>query len=155
MSMASTRCGSALHRVVSRRAYSPCVSRPYSSYVFQGPSPQSPLGFQFAHASHPITFTSPTNIPPENDIALIQKKTDPSAKQSLSTPLRPGKRVKTSIGEIQHESIIGLSPRAVISTEGGKGTCRVYRPTLGEYTNLTPRIVTPVSIPPLTISPTP
>ncbi|OBT87941.1 hypothetical protein VE02_04544 [Pseudogymnoascus sp. 03VT05] len=115
MPIAFTRCGSALHRVVARSAYSPCAARSYSSYVFQ-----------------------------ENDIVLVQKKTDSSAKQILSKPLRPGKRVNTSSGHIDHESIIGLSPRAIVSTATGKGEYRIYRPTLGEYANLTARIVTPV-----------
>ncbi|KFY27352.1 hypothetical protein V493_03546 [Pseudogymnoascus sp. VKM F-4281 (FW-2241)] len=83
----------------------------------------------------------------ENDIVLVQKKTDPSAKQILSKPLRAGNLVRTSTGHIDHESIIGLSPRAVISTATGKGQYRIYRPTLGEYTNLTSRIVTPVAVP--------
>ncbi|KFX96568.1 hypothetical protein V490_03275, partial [Pseudogymnoascus sp. VKM F-3557] len=115
MSIAFTRCGNALHRVVARSAYSPCAARSYSSYVFQ-----------------------------ENDIVLVQKKTDPSAKKILSKPLRPGKRLNTGLGHIDHESIIGQAPRAILSTESGKGAYRIYRPTLGEYTNLTSRIVTPV-----------
>ncbi|OAF55339.1 hypothetical protein VC83_08228 [Pseudogymnoascus destructans] len=115
MPIAFIRCGSTIHRIVARSAYSPCAALSYSSYVFQ-----------------------------ENDIVLVQKKTDPSAKQILSKPLRPGKIVNTSTGHIDHESIIGLSPRAIVSTATGKGEYRVYRPTLGEYTNLTARIVTPV-----------
>ncbi|OBT61778.1 hypothetical protein VE03_09076 [Pseudogymnoascus sp. 23342-1-I1] len=116
MPIAFTRCGRVLHRVVARSAYSPCAAvRPYSSYVFQ-----------------------------ENDIVLVQKKSDSTAKRILSKPLQPGKRVNTSAGHIDHESIIGLSPRAVVSAASGKGQYRVYRPTLGEYTNLTARIVTPV-----------
>ncbi|OBT99863.1 hypothetical protein VE01_01992 [Pseudogymnoascus verrucosus] len=113
MPITFTRCGSALHRVVARSAYSPCAARSYSNYVFQ-----------------------------ENDIVLVQKKTDASAKQILSKPLRPGRRVNTTTGHIDHESIIGLSPRAVVAA--GKGEYRIYKPTLGEYTNLTARIVTPV-----------
>ena len=85
-------------------------------------------------------------LPLENDIVLVQKKTDASAKKILSKPLRPGKRLNTGLGHIDHESIIGQSPRAILSTESGKGAYRIYRPTLGEYTNLTSRIVTPVRV---------
>ncbi|KFY93979.1 hypothetical protein V498_04139 [Pseudogymnoascus sp. VKM F-4517 (FW-2822)] len=92
----------------------------------------------------PLPSLPSSNIPPENDIVLVQKKTDPSSKLILSKPLRPGKRVNTSTGHIDHESIIGISPRAVLSTASGKGEYRIFRPTLGEYTNLTARIVTPV-----------
>lgn len=58
MPIAFTRCSSALHRVVSRSAYSPCAVRPYSSYVFQGQPLQSPLKFPFPHPPHPTTFST-------------------------------------------------------------------------------------------------
>ena len=144
MPIAFRRCSNALHRVVARSIYSPCAARSYSSYAFQGRSPSPSLKFPFLvdhTALPPLPFT---DAPPENDIVLVQKKSDPSAKRILSKPLRPGKRVNTSTGHIDHESIIGLSPRAIISS--GKGEYRIYKPTLGEYTNLTSRIVTPVGV---------
>jgi tRNA A58 N-methylase Trm61 len=106
----------------------------------------SPLGMPFAGHRTPLPSLPSTDTIPENDIVLVQKKTDPSAKKILSKPLRPGKRLNTGLGHIDHESIIGQAPRAILSTESGKGAYRIYRPTLGEYTNLTSRIVTPVSV---------
>ena len=82
--------------------------------------------------------------PPENDIVLLRRADSPFTSPVLTGRLSSDGRVSLTRDIIKHEWIIGCSLRQMVRTKKGK-EYRIYEPTLAEYTNLTPRLVTPVS----------
>ena len=85
----------------------------------------------------------------ENEVVLLRRKERPGIHYApvLTTLVRgdklalPDKRD----GFIYADDIIGRTPRSLARTANGKIEFRLHEPSLGEYTNLSPRIVTPVS----------
>lgn len=75
-------------------------------------------------------------------------KEDPS-RIVFTKPLKAGKTMATKWGSLSHDSLIGKEARDIVTLSTGR-KFRLHLPTLGEYVELTPRLVTPVS--PLEIS---
>ncbi|TVY26349.1 tRNA (adenine(58)-N(1))-methyltransferase [Lachnellula hyalina] len=66
-----------------------------------------------------------------------------SLKPIITLPLRPRDEVKLAHDKLFHNDIIGRRIRDTLSTRKRRAF-RVTDPTLAEYTDLTPRIVTPI-----------
>ncbi|RDL41101.1 uncharacterized protein BP5553_01080 [Venustampulla echinocandica] len=79
----------------------------------------------------------------ENDLVLLRRIDSPGTNPVLSQRLKPNGRVELQRDYIPHERIINQSLRDVVKTRKGK-EYRVYQPSLGQYTDFTPRLVTPV-----------
>jgi tRNA A58 N-methylase Trm61 len=92
-----------------------------------------------------IPFCSePANLSPENDRVVLKRTHHLESTSILTPPLVPRKWVDLRFDQIFHNHIIGKRLREVVRSKKGK-EYRISEPTLGEYTNLAPRIVTPVS----------
>jgi len=85
----------------------------------------------------------PLTVETENDIVLLKRRGSDDAKPILTRRLRPGGKIETHRGTIDHTSLIGKEIRDVVYTTKGVGY-RVYQPTLAEHVTLSPRMVTPV-----------
>lgn len=80
---------------------------------------------------------------------LLRQQQDRSAPPILSRPLKPGKRVESHKGIIQHDDIIGKRVRDVVQakktrSERAPVDYRIHEVTLEEYVRLTKRLVTPI-----------
>ncbi|RDW71176.1 hypothetical protein BP6252_07739 [Coleophoma cylindrospora] len=83
----------------------------------------------------------------ENDVVVLKKSTsDDRIEPILSKPLKHGTNVKTPVGSIPADEIIGKSWRdVVVKSKGKKETAyRILQPTMGQFVELFPRIVTPI-----------
>ncbi|RDW83321.1 hypothetical protein BP5796_04812 [Coleophoma crateriformis] len=83
----------------------------------------------------------------ENDIVVLKKSTsDDRIEPILSKPLKYGTNVKTPVGSIPADEIIGKSWRdVVVKSKGKKETAyRILQPSMGQFVELYPRIVTPI-----------
>ena len=81
----------------------------------------------------------------ENDIVLLKQKSNDRAIPLLTKPLRPGNKIQTERASIAADDIIGKAVRDLVTTAKGI-EYRIHDPSLGEYTDLSPRLVTPVSL---------
>jgi hypothetical protein len=81
---------------------------------------------------------------PENDIVVLKHRTNSSA-PIITEPLRPGKTAPSGYDTIKHDDIIGKSLREVVISRK-RVLYRIHEPTLAEYTDNSPRLVTPVEI---------
>jgi len=79
-------------------------------------------------------------IHPEGDTVILRRVKKPPY---LTKPLAKGAVIGTHFGDFKHDDIIGKNYRDTVATSKQK-YARIHRPTLGEYTTLTPRLVTPV-----------
>ncbi|KAF7930881.1 hypothetical protein EAE99_004131 [Botrytis elliptica] len=79
-----------------------------------------------------------------NDIVLLKPETNPNALPTLSKPLHPGDLlVFRDHRKVKAEDVIGKPYRSVVAG-GRRALFRIYEPTLGEYCDNAPRIVTPI-----------
>ncbi|KAH7360258.1 adenine-N(1)--methyltransferase [Rhexocercosporidium sp. MPI-PUGE-AT-0058] len=83
----------------------------------------------------------------ENDIVLLKHRTNPSA-PILSGKLRVGRKTTLSSNSnwkdsIENDQIIGKELRDVVTSRKGVNY-RVLEPSLADYTDCSPRIVTPI-----------
>lgn len=83
------------------------------------------------------------------DVVLLRQKQDRSAPPILSRPLKPGRRIESHKGVIQHDDIIGKRVRDLVQakktkSERGPVDYRIHDVTLEEYVRLTRRLVTPI-----------
>ena len=91
-----------------------------------------------------------TDYTTEGDTALIQKRKHVPSDfvQPIHTkPLRHGGKTDTARGKIMHDDILGTQVRSIVKDVKDRSVhneYRVLRPTLGEYTNYTKRLVTPL-----------
>jgi tRNA (adenine57-N1/adenine58-N1)-methyltransferase len=82
----------------------------------------------------------------ENDVVLLKAKSNDKALAILTKRLLPGGRIRLE-GSREHiavDDIIGKSVRDLVATHRGT-EYRILQPSLAEYVDLSPRIVTPVS----------
>lgn len=82
----------------------------------------------------------------ENDYVLLEPASSTTYSRILGGPLRAGKKTRTTVGEIEHEQIIGQQPRTLLVVNPGKrtGQYRVHHASLDDYIRLTRRVVTPI-----------
>lgn len=80
----------------------------------------------------------------ENDIVLLKQKGNGRTNPLLSKPLSPGDKIQTERAPIATDDIIGKAVRDLVKTAKGI-EYRIHEPSIGEYTDLSPRLVTPVS----------
>ena len=80
----------------------------------------------------------------ENDVVLLQPRRNSNGGQILTNPLRAGEEVKLERDAIRMDDIIGRGLRETVETKRRRTGYRITRPTLAEYTDFSPRIVTPV-----------
>lgn len=73
---------------------------------------------------------------------MLRMKEDPS-RIVFTKPLKAGKSVATKWGNLEHDYLIGKEARDTVTFSTGR-EFRLHLPTLGEYVELTPRLVTPV-----------
>ncbi|SZF01477.1 unnamed protein product [Blumeria hordei] len=85
------------------------------------------------------------DIVQENDIVALKSTANATAEIILTRPLQPGNTVsyKKLKNIIRHESLIGKHIRQVVRARNGN-QYTIFRPTLGEYTDNSPRLVTPI-----------
>ena len=95
--------------------------------------------------SPPNDTDSRSNTPAENDIILLQHIHKTTSTPILSTRLRAGKKIELQKDSIAHNDILNKSIRDLVSSRK-RVNYRLTWPTLAEYTDLSPRLVTPVSI---------
>lgn len=83
----------------------------------------------------------------ENDIVILKSSVNDRAEPILTKPLKSGNYVsyKKLKQIIKHDAIIGKYVRDYVRATNGVDY-RIYRPTIGEYTDNTPRLVTPVEL---------
>ncbi|RKF80510.1 tRNA -methyltransferase TrmI [Golovinomyces cichoracearum] len=81
----------------------------------------------------------------ENDIVILKSSVNDRAEPILTKPLKSGNYVsyKKLKQIIKHDAIIGKYVRDYVRATNGVDY-RIYRPTIGEYTDNTPRLVTPI-----------
>lgn len=81
----------------------------------------------------------------ENEIVILKSFVNDRAEPILTRPLVPGAHVsyKKLKNIIKHDEIIGKPVRDLVRAKNGVDY-RIYRPTIGEYTDNSPRIVTPI-----------
>lgn len=120
-----------LRRYLDPSVCSACSRRSYSKKIFQGT-----LSTNFALPS--------SNVLAENDIVLLKHKTNSAAVPVLTNRLHAGNKIELVRDSIFHDAILGKGVRDLISTRK-RASYRLLEPTLAEYTDLSPRIVTPVS----------
>jgi hypothetical protein len=120
-----------LRRYLGPSVCSACSCRSYSKKIFQGT-----LSAGFALSS--------SNVLAENDIVLLKHKTNPAAVLVLTHCLHAGNKIELVRDSIFHDAILGKGVRDLVSTRK-RVSYRLLEPTLAEYTDLSPRIVTPVS----------
>ncbi|RKF64225.1 tRNA -methyltransferase TrmI [Erysiphe neolycopersici] len=94
---------------------------------------------QYSH--QPLITYSTT----ENEIVILKSFVNDRAEPILTRPLKPGAYVsyKKLKNMIKHDEIIGKTVRNLVRAKNGVDY-RIYRPTIGEYTDNSPRIVTPI-----------
>jgi hypothetical protein len=112
--------------------YPASIYRFYSKEVIKGNSPAL-----FKHASEVIR---------ENDIVLLRHIHNPTSTPVLSDRLRAGNKIDLQRDSISHDDILGKGMSDLVSSKK-RIKYRISEPTLAEYTDLSPRIVTPVSSP--------
>ncbi|KAF7948255.1 uncharacterized protein EAE97_003666 [Botrytis byssoidea] len=79
-----------------------------------------------------------------NDIVLLKPETNPRAVPTLSKPLKPGDSlVFRDHRKVKADDVIGKPYRSVVAG-GRRALFRIYEPTLGQYCDNAPRIVTPI-----------
>lgn len=113
--------------------YLVCSRRSYSKRTVAGT--HSPT---FTHSS------TSTNILTENDIVLLKHIHNSASTPILSTRLHIGKKIELQRDSIAHDDILGKRVRDLVSSKK-RVNYRISEPTLAEYTDLSPRLVTPVS----------
>jgi tRNA (adenine57-N1/adenine58-N1)-methyltransferase catalytic subunit len=86
----------------------------------------------------------PSNFPAENDIVLLKNIHNSASTPLVTNRLRAGKKIELTRDSISHDDILGKGIRDLVSSRK-RTTYRIQEPTLDEYTDLSPRIVTPVS----------
>ncbi|KAI6246504.1 tRNA (adenine(58)-N(1))-methyltransferase TrmI [Erysiphe necator] len=81
----------------------------------------------------------------EREIVILKSFVNDRAEPILTKPLLPGGFVsyKKLKNIIKHDDIIGKQVRDLVRAKSGVDY-RIYRPTIGEYTDNSPRIVTPI-----------
>ncbi len=81
----------------------------------------------------------------ENDIVLLEKMKSTLTVPILTGPLLAGKTNSVELvrDTIAHDAILGKAIRDVVTSRKGIWY-RILQPTLGEYTDICPRLVTPV-----------
>jgi tRNA (adenine57-N1/adenine58-N1)-methyltransferase len=80
----------------------------------------------------------------ENDVVLLQSRRNPNADRIITSPLQAGGEIKLERDSIKVDHIIGRGLRETVETKRRRTGYRITRPTLAEYTDSSPRIVTPV-----------
>jgi tRNA A58 N-methylase Trm61 len=85
----------------------------------------------------------------EGDVVLLREKKD--AHDGMIVKLQASKTLHSHRGVVQHTDIIGKEPRQLVTSSKGS-SYRIHEPTLAEYVRLTPRLVTPVREPPITLT---
>jgi tRNA (adenine57-N1/adenine58-N1)-methyltransferase catalytic subunit len=80
----------------------------------------------------------------ENDVVLLQSRRNPNADRIITSPLQAGGEIKLERDSIKVDNIIGRGLRETVETKRRRTGYRITRPTLAEYTDSSPRIVTPV-----------
>ncbi|KAF7901951.1 uncharacterized protein EAF01_007249 [Botrytis porri] len=79
-----------------------------------------------------------------NDIVLLKPETNPKAVPTLSKPLKRGESlVFRDHRKVVADDVIGKPYRSVVAG-GRRALFRIYEPTLGQYCDNAPRIVTPI-----------
>ncbi|KAM3070614.1 hypothetical protein ACMFMF_008066 [Clarireedia jacksonii] len=81
----------------------------------------------------------------ENDIVLLKSRNNSKLAPLLTPPLKVGETInfKNHRWKLSADDVIGKPYRHII--DGPKGSSyRIYKPTLGDYVTLSPRIVTPI-----------
>lgn len=83
--------------------------------------------------------------PIEGEIVILRSSVNDRAEPILTKPLEPGAYVsyKKLKNIIKHDAIIGKQVRKFVQAKNGINY-RIYRPTIAEYTDNSPRLVTPV-----------
>ncbi|CAG8346151.1 unnamed protein product [Penicillium nalgiovense] len=84
------------------------------------------------------TIDTNFSIIKEGDRVILHGK-----QPSLSKALKPGEKLQTPRGAVEHDSIIGKRVWDTVQSRKGLNL-RVSLPTLEEYVALTPRLVTPI-----------
>ncbi|KAE9379789.1 hypothetical protein N431DRAFT_398277, partial [Stipitochalara longipes BDJ] len=79
----------------------------------------------------------------ENDIVLLKQIHNSASTPILSSRLRAGKKIELQRDSIAHDDILGKGMRDLVSSRK-RINYRISEPTLAEYTDLSPRIVTPI-----------
>ncbi|KAI9656572.1 MAG: hypothetical protein M1821_004779 [Bathelium mastoideum] len=107
--------------------------------------PLNPVCLRALHSTpfRPLNRWYSSRVFQEGDIVLLRPKLKPSTRALLTKPLRKDVPIYTSKGVISQSQIIGARVRDVI-TSHTQNDFRIHEPTLAEYVNLTPRIVTPI-----------
>ncbi|KAH6667879.1 adenine-N(1)--methyltransferase [Halenospora varia] len=81
----------------------------------------------------------------ENDVVLLKRVGGSGiAGPLLSTPLQNFQELSYGSDSIRHNDIIGKKLGHIVRTRRKKLDYRISQPTLAEYTDLTPRLVTPI-----------
>ncbi|KAF2234303.1 hypothetical protein EV356DRAFT_515203 [Viridothelium virens] len=96
-----------------------------------------------AAVSHNLNRWYSHQVYQEGDIVLLRQKHDASSRPILTKPLRKDAVTPTHRGSVSHSQIIGARVRDVARSNSAV-EFRIHDPTLGEYTSLTPRVVTPI-----------
>lgn len=83
------------------------------------------------------------------DLVLLRQTKDRSAPPILSRPLKPGRRIESHKGVIQHDDLIGKRVRDIVQakktrSERAAVDFRIHDVTLEEYVRLSRRLVTPI-----------
>jgi hypothetical protein len=113
-----------------------CSRRLYSKDIIKGT----------VLASYGITPKQAYTIA-ENDVVLLQSRRNPNADRIITSPLQAGGEIKLERDSIKVDHIIGRGLRETVETKRRRTGYRITRPTLAEYTDSSPRIVTPVRRP--------
>ena len=98
-----------------------------------------------ANSPHKDAFLDLTTLA-ENDIVLLKHIHNSASTPILSTRLHAGRKIVLQRDSIAHDDILGKRLRDLVSSRK-RINYRITEPTLAEYTDLSPRIVTPVSSP--------
>jgi len=104
--------------------------------------------FKVYHEQISLLRPCPANSSLENDrVVLTRLRSNHSESTSLLTPplALPNTSIDLRADRIFHHDIIGKRLRDVVTSKKGHAY-RITEPTLGEYTNLVPRLVTPVRL---------
>jgi tRNA A58 N-methylase Trm61 len=80
----------------------------------------------------------------EGDIVLLKNIKSRVSQPVLTPVLATGKSFKLQYDSIAHDDIVGKQVARGLVVSRKKAQYRIHRPTLGEYTDNSPRVVTPV-----------
>lgn len=82
----------------------------------------------------------------EGDVVLLSSG-PPKPYNHLSKPLKHGRAIENHFGKLNESDLIGKPFRSLVQVASKRDSKSLHllRPTLEEYTSLTPRVVTPVS----------